>query len=154
VVEVPCTTIDEELDHLGACAVPRVMKLDLEGGELHALMGAVRMPAWQQTFVVFENGRQESAGVYGYSRHDWFAFMRSVNDKIYDLFGRPFGPDEWTKREIPWYFIAVPAVHRDWVQFMDADYAGLLDATAMRCRSAGLRSGREWLKGMIARLWS
>jgi FkbM family methyltransferase len=154
-LEVPCTTIDDELDRLQAtCAVPRFMKLDLEGGELHALMGARRMLAHEQTFVVFENGRQESADVYGYNCRDWFDFMRSVKYDVYDLFARPFGPGEWTKHEIPWYFIAVPSSHVNWAHFMDREYPSLLDATAARCRSSRARAGRDLMKRLMARLWS
>lgn len=154
VLEVPCTTIDLELDRLGGtCAVPRFIKLDLEGGELHALMGARQLLARKQTLVVFENGCQESAAVYGYSRGEWFDFMASIDYRVFDLFGRPFGPSDWSRHEIPWYFIAVPAAKADWLHFIDHQYAAMIVALAARLGAGGWLPGSGLVRRLASRLW-
>lgn len=46
------------------------IKLDLEGGELDTLRGSRGTLESNLTLVVFENGRQASADLYGYDKND------------------------------------------------------------------------------------
>lgn len=85
-----------------------VIKLDIEGGELHALMGAKRCLAKSRPLVVFENGRQASANVYGYSADDFFGFFDRMRMKVYWLSGEPLVPDDWRLNRPCWEFVALP----------------------------------------------
>ncbi len=107
-ISVPLSTLDREVD--GEKRV-RFIKLDLEGGEYHALRGAERIMNMDKPLIVFENGRETSAKVYGYQRSDWFALFHDREYEVYDLFGRRFAVEDWEnydrdKSFIPWYFIA------------------------------------------------
>ena len=104
VVEV--TTIDHELATLESQPRLRFIKLDLEGGEFHALRGAINTLLLHEPFVVFEHGRQQCASTYEYSPEDWFNLFKTVDYSLYDLLGRPFTIDKWYEASIPWYFIA------------------------------------------------
>jgi FkbM family methyltransferase len=97
------------LDTIAVCLpkTPRFLKMDLEGGEFHALLGASRTLAAGQCFVVFENGRQSAANTYGYQKEELFALFEDLNYAVYDLFGRRFGAEQWQAAKMPWYTIAV-----------------------------------------------
>ena len=83
-------------------------KLDLEGGEFHALMGAASSIEKHKPYIVFENGREKAAGPYGYTRDEWFALFDRLGYAVFDLFGRPFTPASWRGgKHIPWYCMAV-----------------------------------------------
>jgi FkbM family methyltransferase len=86
----------------------RFCKLDLEGGEFHALMGGLSAIERHGPFIVLENGRDLAADAYGYTRDDWFAFFDRLGYAVFDLFGRPFTSSSWQGgRGIPWYCMAV-----------------------------------------------
>lgn len=91
---------------------PRIafIKLDLEGGEYHALRGAVEVLKKHKPVVVFEFGRKGMAEKYGYSREDFFALLKSVGYTTFDLFGHPFSESLWDDVEVwlPWYQIGLP----------------------------------------------
>lgn len=92
------------------------IKLDIEGGELHALMGARRCLTRSRPLVVFENGRQASALVYGYEADDFFRFFEEVDMKVFWLSGEPFLPEDWRLQRPCWEFVALP---REQVVFAD-----------------------------------
>jgi FkbM family methyltransferase len=103
-IEVPVTTLDQ----IFASYKPvRFMKMDLEGGEYHALCGAFSSIQKDRPFIVFESGRESTAQLYGYSRNDFFDLFARLGLSLFDLFGDPFGPDDWLAEGIPWNFIAV-----------------------------------------------
>jgi hypothetical protein len=79
--------------------------MDLEGGEYHALQGAASLLKDHRPLVVFENGRESAARLYGYTRDDWFALLERVDLVVFDLFGRTFVPEHWRLPNVPWYFI-------------------------------------------------
>jgi FkbM family methyltransferase len=96
----------------------RFCKLDLEGGEFHALMGGSSVIERLRPFIVFENGREIAAGPYGYTQDDWFALFDRLGYAVFDLFGRPFTPSSWRGgKNIPWYCMAVGrnSPHADFV---------------------------------------
>lgn len=104
----------------------RFCKLDLEGGEYHALMGGSSAIEKHKPFIVFENGRDIAAGAYGYTRDEWFALFDRLGYAVFDLFGRPFTPASWRGgRRIPWYSMAVGRNSRD-VDFITNTVPGLL----------------------------
>jgi hypothetical protein len=85
----------------------RFIKLDLEGGEYHAIRGGFSRIREDHPFIVFENGREEAAALYGYSRAEWFDLLASLGYSVFDLFGWPFRPNDWNAPNMPWEFVAV-----------------------------------------------
>lgn len=100
------------------------IKLDIEGGELQALRGATACLTWSRPLVVFENGRQSSANVYGYSQDDFFSFFDGVDMQVFWLSGERFTPDQWRRRRPCWEFVALPTEQ--------AQFAGQLSGLCKR----------------------
>jgi FkbM family methyltransferase len=88
----------------------RFIKLDLESGEYHALLGAKELIFRQQPVIAFECGRNESAIVAGYSENEYFNLFEELGYKLYDIFGRPFTRSDfkrpYTDRFVPHYLVA------------------------------------------------
>jgi FkbM family methyltransferase len=92
----------------------RFCKLDLEGGEYHALLGGQSAITQHRPFIVFENGREVAAKPYGYTCEDWFSLFERLGYEVFDLFGRPFTRASWRGgRRIPWYCMAVSRAGTD-----------------------------------------
>jgi hypothetical protein len=70
VIDVPVATLDSLLADRRQRV--RFVKMDLEGGEFHALQGATSILC-DRPMVIFENGRERSANLYGYTSNDWFS---------------------------------------------------------------------------------
>jgi len=101
-------------------------KLDLEGGEFHALMGGSASIKKHSPFIIFENGREKVAGAYGYTKDDWFALFDRLGYEVFDLFGRPFTSATWRGgKQIPWYCMAV-ARESSHVDFIANTFPGIL----------------------------
>ena len=86
------------------------IKLDIEGGELHALMGGKRLLSHSRPIIVFEGGNASSASIYGYTKEDFFGFFEMHHMSIYTIDGQPFTEKSWdTNPEYPcWEFVALP----------------------------------------------
>jgi len=111
-IMVPVTTLDKETARLRRRV--RVIKLDLEGGEYHALQGARRLIERDSPFIILECGgpadrsRQEQAERYGYCSDDFFALFASHDYTLFDIFGRHFTPNLWASYDgRPWNLMAV-----------------------------------------------
>lgn len=104
-LEVACVTLDALLAGRAGLGL---IKLDLEGGEFHALLGARETLARQRPAVIFECARRRAASLYGYSRDDYFGFFEAVGYRLLDLLGDPFGPADWERKLVPFYRVAVP----------------------------------------------
>jgi len=104
-LEVACVTLDALLAGRQGLGL---IKLDLEGGEFHALLGARETLARQRPAAIFECARRRTAALYGYSRDDYFGFFEAVGYRLLDLLGDPFGPADWERRLVPFYRVAVP----------------------------------------------
>lgn len=170
-IEVKVTTIDALLAGRGRAL--RVMKLDLEGGEYDALRGAAAVLRGDRPLVIFENGRQSNADLYGYTREDWFALFAHQGYALFDLFGRPFAPEDWGAEEMPWYFLAaargsedeafirdalpwlVRALHVDLLATgQQAEMERLRAALAVaQARLAAIEASRYWRAGAGLRAW-
>ena len=103
---VPTTTLDALLQPQSRPW--RFAKLDLEGGEFHALQGATLSLARHRPLLAFEKGRDPAAQGYGYTQEEWFGFFAAQGYTLHDLFGRPFTPAEWWPEGVPWYCLATP----------------------------------------------
>jgi len=104
-VTVKCATLDSKLPLFRKISA---IKLDIEGGELHALMGARKCLKKSRPLVVFENGRQAAANVYDYTADDFFTFFDEMGMKVFWLSGEEFVPGDWQKNRPCWEFVALP----------------------------------------------
>lgn len=103
VIDVPVATLDSLL--ADRRQLVRFVKMDLEGGEFHALQGSTSILR-DRPLVIFENGREGAANLYGYTSKDWFSLFDTADFAVFDLFGRPFCRNDWHTSGMPWYFIA------------------------------------------------
>ncbi|PND29543.1 FkbM family methyltransferase [Sinorhizobium sp. M4_45] len=100
-IEVTTTTLDDAVDrHVS------LIKLDIEGAEYHALKGAERIMTEDRPVIVFENGRQTSAELFGYTQDEFFELFHSRGYFLYTIAGMPFTPDMWDTT-MPWQFLAL-----------------------------------------------
>ncbi len=109
-VTVKCATLDSKLPLFKKISA---IKLDIEGGELHALMGARKCLTKSRPLVVFENGRQAAATVYGYTTDDFFQFFESVDMRVFWLSGEEFTLADWQIKKPCWEFVALPTEKAD-----------------------------------------
>ena len=103
VIDVPVATLDSLLADRRQRV--RFVKMDLEGGEFHALQGATSILR-DRPLVILENGRESAANLYRYTSEHWFGLFDTADFAVFDLFGRSFGRSDWRADGIPWYFIA------------------------------------------------
>ncbi|MFC7474979.1 FkbM family methyltransferase [Dankookia sp. GCM10030260] len=139
---VPCTTIDTLL--AGEQRRWRYAKLDLQGGELPALWGGVATIARHRPLLVFQNSRAAAAAAYGYDPAAFFAAFAGLGYRVLDLFGRPFGPADWQRPDIPWYGIAVVA-GSEAEATLQAELGRILQEAAHRAADPGLADFEPWL---------
>lgn len=104
-VPVKKTTLDREIPFFRSI---HAIKLDLEGGEFHALKGAKRILKRSRPLVVFENGRQAAANIYGYTADDYFQYFDAVGYDVYWLSGEHFIQQDWRLNRKCWEFVALP----------------------------------------------
>jgi FkbM family methyltransferase len=90
----------------------RFIKLDLEGGEFHALTGGQELLRRQSPVIAFECGRIGAARQFGYTSEAFFALFAEVGYGLISLFGLPFTTDDfqrgWDDRVVPHYLVAGP----------------------------------------------
>lgn len=140
--EIPATlaTLDDLL--AGESRPWRFGKLDLQGGDLPALQGGARAIAAHRPVLVFHNSREVAARAHGYDAAAFFAFFEGLGYRLLDLFGRPFGPAEWSAPGRPWYSIAVPAESEAEI---GALVGPILAEVARRVTDPGLDDLEPWL---------
>jgi FkbM family methyltransferase len=115
-INVPLTTLDSEIKNKSNI---KIIKLDLEGGEFHALQGAEQILHDGRPVVMFENGRESSAGFYNYTKNDFWNFFKKTDYELYDIFGTSFFPEFWNTW-VPWTFIGIPSESRKKDQIWNA----------------------------------
>lgn len=94
------------------------LKLDIEGGEFHALKGACQSIKSFRPIIIFEHAREASAKLYHYTANDFFTLIGQLGYALYDILGVPFTQNDWEK-DTPWYFIAMPKeTHRKHKEFI------------------------------------
>ena len=98
-------------DALEATYVPALVKIDVEGAELHVLRGAVQTLERHRPFVLFEHGAG-GADLYGSLPTELFDLLHAAGLRLFDLDGDgPYdrGRFEATFTEPIWNFLAAPA---------------------------------------------
>ncbi len=111
-ITVATTTIDQELSHHKNKNANRVsfIKVDVEGGDFDALLGAKDILTKHKPVVVFENGMQFAADIYGYTKQQFFAYFEELGYHLFQFTGQPFTESDWGKKGIYW---EVWLVHKD-----------------------------------------
>jgi len=127
-IRVALTTLDAEIGSLGLIEKIRFVKLDLEGGEYDTLLGAQQLMRMSSPLIVFENGRQRSADIYGYDMNDWFSLFERNGYSVYDVFGRGFVRDCWKAHDMPWYMFA--AKRGEDIAFIETNLGVLISTLA------------------------
>ena len=89
-----------------------LIKIDIEGGELHALMGGRDILANSRPVVIFECGFQSSADIYDYSMEDFFGFFERLDYSVFSLAGEPLSRDDWFIHPC-WEVVALPREKSD-----------------------------------------
>jgi len=105
-IAVPTITLDS------VAKIAKFLKLDLEGGELHAIEGGVNLICRSRPIIAFEFNRQYAAQLYHYTKEHFFETFRGLNYDLYDVFGRVITPQSWDRPLVPWYAFGVPHEQR------------------------------------------
>jgi FkbM family methyltransferase len=149
-IEVRVTTLDRLL--VDSRQRIRFIKMDLEGGEYHALQGATSLLTNHRPLIVFENCGEPGAKLYDYTREDWFAVFERADLVVFDLFGTPLTFKHWAFHE-PWYAIAA-ARGSDDERFVRSDLPGIIRTAYKSWRRERFRGRlrrakqriRQWIK--------
>lgn len=106
-ISVPTERLDDVLEEGYA---PAVIKIDVEGAELHVLRGAIQTLQRHRPFVLFEHG-VGGADLYDTLPTEIFDLLEDCGMRIFDLDGDgPYsrGRFEATFTEPIWNFLAAP----------------------------------------------
>ena len=98
----------------------KFIKLDLEGGEFHAMRGALDILTTKRPVISFENGRQQCANHYKYGMEQFFQFFENLDYRLWSIMGEPFTRNEWSKMPYVWNFWAIPREDEASVELMRA----------------------------------
>jgi FkbM family methyltransferase len=119
-IEVEVTTIDK----LFAQPPPRLdfIKLDLEGGEYHAMKGGVRTISRLRPFIVFEDGGASHGRLYGYDVSQFTAMVAAMDYDFCDALGDRYTAENWMVRDRwrPFYSFAIPREWQRWPLIQEA----------------------------------
>jgi FkbM family methyltransferase len=100
------TTLDRDLSGTDNLSF---IKLDLEGGEFHALRGAENTIRSSRPLIAFENTRSGSARLYEYSADDFYGLFERLHYSVSDILGSEVTRDKWEwSPPMPFYCIAFP----------------------------------------------
>lgn len=88
-ITVRTTMLDRYLEVLNGLTL---IKLDLEGGEYHALRGAAACLRRYRPYILFEHGGVPTYLRYGYSGEDFWQYLASFGYVLFDVLGNPL-PD-------------------------------------------------------------
>jgi FkbM family methyltransferase len=87
------------------------IKLDLEGGEFHALRGGEHVLRQYRPFLVFEHGGVPTCRRYGYDGRELTSFLHGLGYVLFDIVGNEIGDATILDRgiEVYYYFAGHPA---------------------------------------------
>lgn len=86
---------------------PKFMKIDIEGAEFPALLGAKETIVNSRMLIIFEGKLTMSAEKFGYQTERVAEFIHDIGYCVFDLFGNPIGLAAWTGG-FGWNFVAGP----------------------------------------------
>jgi FkbM family methyltransferase len=91
----------------------KFIKLDIEGGEYHALLGAEKIVSRHKPVIVFENGGISAANRYHYLLVDFVNYFKRHEFMLFDIIGEKFSPEFLITQHFVNNFIAVPKTFLD-----------------------------------------
>lgn len=94
-------------DVLPANTAASLIKIDIEGGELHALMGGRQLLQNSRPVILFECGFQNTADTYNYTMEDFFGFFEGLGYSVFSLAGDVLTRDDWHIHPC-WELLALP----------------------------------------------
>ncbi len=95
-IEVEVTTLDRVVEELALD--PQFVKLDLEGGEYHAMRGAAKTLAASRPVVALEDSGPEAATLYEYADEDFIDLFLDLEYSLYYVTGHPVEREDWLRR--------------------------------------------------------
>lgn len=105
-ITVKCRRLDQSMPWFKKISF---MKMDIEGGEYRALLGAERMLRKSRPIIILENGQGQSAQNYNYSADEFFGFFERHNMQLFLLTGQPYSRSDWHTCVNCWECVALPA---------------------------------------------
>lgn len=111
-LKIVTITIDEIIAN--ETLVCSAIKLDLEGAERDAMLGASQTLQKQRPVVVFEDGRWGSAKNFNYDLPNFYQWLNDLDYRIISIFGEEFTCFEHYAEYNPWYNVAIPAEKIDY----------------------------------------
>ncbi|MDG2255712.1 MAG: FkbM family methyltransferase [Opitutaceae bacterium] len=100
-----------------------LIKLDLEGAEVDALLGGIKTLKETRPAIVLEFGlRKHNENVFGQNLEDFFALLDDASYSAY----LPWGAQVTRNSEIPfWYLFAFPNENSNYKQYLEKAWATL-----------------------------
>lgn len=119
-IQVTVTTIDSLFSKLPSRL--DFIKLDIEGGEFHAIKGGIRTISRLRPFIAFEDGGPGIGQLYGYAPSDFTAMIAAAGYELCDAFGARYSLENWLARDRwrPFYTLAIPQEWDRWPLIQDA----------------------------------
>lgn len=121
-INVEVTTIDELTKTLSGYVGDRKLsfiKLDLEGGEFNAMMGARDALTKYHPLVIFEHARNAAPVNYSYNPADLFEMARRAEYRIFDVLGEEYLQCGEFSDKTPNYLALVPNSEQDKASFLN-----------------------------------
>ena len=84
------------------------MKLDLEGGEFGAFLGADETISLSRPLIVSEFGGSATAFTYGFTEADFFGFFDRKHYSLFDFFAQAYTPKTFNEEGVLPQIIALP----------------------------------------------
>jgi FkbM family methyltransferase len=104
-LQVDFVRLDDEAIPIGVAFI----KLDLEGGERDALVGARQIIARDRPVIAFENGFEWPAERFGYTIASFWGFFADLDYEVYDFLGRKArSVADFSNKRLVWELIAIP----------------------------------------------
>ena len=122
VISVKTDTLDNMLGSL----FPSFIKLDIEGGEFHALQGATKTLKRARPSIAFEYGGQPTGSVYQYDHDGFFDFFASRDYALFTVTGVPYHRNLWGRYAGCWELLALPIEKADLIKAQRQEAESLL----------------------------
>jgi len=100
------------------------MKLDLEGGEFDAFLGADETISLSRPLIVSEFGGHKTASTYGFAEGDFFEFFEQKDYSLFDFFAQAYTRQTFNEEGVLPQIIAIPnekivtGIHHKVARFM------------------------------------
>jgi FkbM family methyltransferase len=105
-LQVDFVRLDDEPIPIGVAFI----KLDLEGGERDALVGARQIIARDRPVVAFENGFEWPAERFGYTIASFWNFFADLDYEVCDFLGtKARSESDFSDKRLVWQLIAIPS---------------------------------------------